>query len=112
MFEPATEAQLVEFQRSFIPVVPGEPQTNIPPAVVVTPPAPGPAKEKPSAADLIKENNKQNSSKSEEDQNPEPEEVVDPPETPSRNPRSRCPKCGRVKSKKAELCEQCTNDTE
>jgi len=91
-FEAATEAQLIDYQKSFIPIIPSESETNI-----FTP-------EEPIVPQVV--DNK--------DVTPvEKEKVIETVNlAPTSNVRSRCSKCGRVKPKDAELCKQCASDIE
>jgi len=110
IFEPATEADLVKYQKSFFPVIPPEPELE---AEVDTPEyLPDDVEEEnlgeapvgePSPVFTVPESSK--SLDAENDQVLEPEKPVAKPRSRG---RSRCPRCGRVKSKNAEYCKQCS----
>lgn len=96
IFESANEADLVEFQNGLIPILGKvEFQTNISTndsaSLLNLPP------EKPSISEA--ENVLENS-------------IQPSIATSSRNKRSRCPQCGRVKAKDAEFCKNCTPSKE
>jgi len=92
IFELATEAELIDYQRSFIPVIPMESEAHV--SVVET------VEEESPVTPVVEE------TLAVLDAPVEKEFSTTPNKKSSRN-LSRCPRCGRVKSKDAEFCKRC-----